>query len=123
VPAVIPTESGTLVARDGLIAAIGPDVPVPPDARVLRCTGCAVVAGFWNAHFHFTEGKSELAAGRQPFRLVGHRPLALPGASETVTADLTDRDQTVRSVAGSTLVYLVAGLPYDHMVWEESAAP
>jgi nucleoside-diphosphate-sugar epimerase len=60
-----------------------------------------------------------LAAGKQQFRLVGRNPLALPGASETVTADLTDRDQTVRSVAGSTLVYLVAGLPYDHVVWQE----
>jgi nucleoside-diphosphate-sugar epimerase len=60
-----------------------------------------------------------LAAGKRAFRLVGRSPRALPGASETVTADLTDRDQTVRAVAGSTLVYLVAGLPYDHAVWQE----
>jgi len=60
-----------------------------------------------------------LATGRRRFRLVGRRPSALPGASETVTADLTDRDQTVRAVAGSTLVYLVAGLPYDRVVWQE----
>jgi imidazolonepropionase-like amidohydrolase len=61
-PDAVPIENGTLVARDGLIAAIGPDVPVPPDARVLPCDGCTVVAGFWNAHVHFTEGKWELAA-------------------------------------------------------------
>lgn len=60
-----------------------------------------------------------LAARMRPFRLVGRHPRALPGVVETVTADLTDRDQAVRSVAGSTLVYLVAGLPYDHLVWQE----
>jgi len=60
-----------------------------------------------------------LAAEHRPFRLVGRDPPTLPGASEAVTADLTDRDQTVRSVAGSTVVYLVAGLPYDHRIWQE----
>jgi nucleoside-diphosphate-sugar epimerase len=60
-----------------------------------------------------------LAAEHRAFRVVGRNPPALPGASETVSADLTDRDQTLRSVVGSTVVYLVAGLPYDHVVWQE----
>ena len=60
-----------------------------------------------------------LAASNKPFRLVGRNPRGKPGASETVAADLTDRDQTIRAVAGSSLVYLLAGLRYDHKVWRE----
>jgi imidazolonepropionase-like amidohydrolase len=50
-------EQGTIVIRDGRIAAVGPDVAVPEGARVLPCDHCVVTAGFWNAHIHFTESK------------------------------------------------------------------
>lgn len=60
-----------------------------------------------------------LVASNQPFRLVGRNPRATPGATETVAADLTDKDQTVRAVAGSNVVYLLVGLKYDHKVWQE----
>ena len=59
-----------------------------------------------------------LVASNQPFRLVGRNPRATPGATETVAADLTDKDQTVRAVAGSNVVYLLVGLKYDHKVWQ-----
>ena len=48
-----------------------------------------------------------LAAQNQPFRLVGRNPRAAPGATEALDADLTDKDQTIRTVAGSSLVYLL----------------
>jgi nucleoside-diphosphate-sugar epimerase len=60
-----------------------------------------------------------LSAKNQPFRLVGRNPKATPGATETVAADLTDRDQTIRAVAGSSVVYLLVGLKYDVKVWQE----
>ena len=60
-----------------------------------------------------------LAAKNQPFRLVGRNPKAIPGATETLEADLTDRDQTIRAVAGSSVVHLLVGLKYDHTVWQE----
>ena len=60
-----------------------------------------------------------LAAKNQPFRLVGRKPKATPGASETVAADLTDKDQTVRAVAGSDVVHLLVGLKYDRSVWQD----
>jgi nucleoside-diphosphate-sugar epimerase len=60
-----------------------------------------------------------LASRRQPFRLVGRHPQATSGAAETVAADLTDKDQAIRAVAGSTVVHLLAGLKYDHKVWRE----
>ena len=60
-----------------------------------------------------------LAASNEPFRLVGRNPRGAPGATETIAADLTDLDQTIRAVAGSRVVYLLAGLKYDHKVWRE----
>src|SRR6476619_3652859 len=60
-----------------------------------------------------------LAATNQPFRLVGRNPKATSGATETVAADLTDRDQTVRAVAGSSVVHLLVGLKYDRRVWQD----
>lgn len=60
-----------------------------------------------------------LAARKQPFRLVSRRAAAIPGAAETVAADLSDIKQTVEAVAGSSVVYLLAGLKYDHKLWAE----
>jgi len=59
------------------------------------------------------------AARKQPFRLVGRNPRATPGATETLAVDLTDKDQTVRAVAGSSVVHLLVGLKYDHKVWQK----
>src|SRR6202163_400878 len=60
-----------------------------------------------------------LVARNQPFRLVGRNPKATHGATETVAADLTDKDQTVRAVAGSSVVHLLVGLKYDHKLWQD----
>jgi hypothetical protein len=37
--------------------------------------------------------------------------------AESVTADLSDLDQTVRAVAGSSVVHLLVGLKYDVREW------
>jgi Predicted nucleoside-diphosphate-sugar epimerases len=60
-----------------------------------------------------------LAVKNQPFRLVGRNPKATPGATETLAADLTDKDQTIRAVAGSSVVHLLVGLKYDHKLWQK----
>jgi nucleoside-diphosphate-sugar epimerase len=60
-----------------------------------------------------------LTAKNQPFRLVGRTPRVVPGATETVTADLTDKDQAIRAIAGSRVVHLVVGLKYDHKLWQD----
>jgi len=59
-----------------------------------------------------------LAAEKKPFRLVGRNPKPTAGA-ELVTADLADRDQTMRAVEGSSVVHLLVGLKYDTTVWRE----
>lgn len=54
----------------------------------------------------------------EPFRLVGRKPKPLPGA-EVLAADLTDGEQAIRAVAGSSIVHLTVGLQYDAAVWRE----
>ena len=57
-----------------------------------------------------------LAAKNTPFRLVGRNPKPLTGA-EVFPADLSDREQTLAAVSGSSVVYLLVGLKYDLAVW------
>ena len=52
-----PIDDGTVVIRNGLIAAVGPNVDIPADATQVPCDHCIVTAGFWNVHVHFTEPK------------------------------------------------------------------
>ncbi len=56
-PDAAPLSDAVVIASSGVITAIGSrsDVQIPPDARVIDCTGKTVVAGFWNSHVHFTE--------------------------------------------------------------------
>jgi imidazolonepropionase-like amidohydrolase len=56
-----PIEDGTILVRDGVIAAVGPQVAVPSDAQIVPCDHCVVTAGFWNTHVHFTEPKWTMA--------------------------------------------------------------
>jgi nucleoside-diphosphate-sugar epimerase len=60
-----------------------------------------------------------LAGAGEQVRLVGRNPKLTPGATETVSADITDLDQTIRAVSGSTVVHLLIGLKYDANVWRE----
>ena len=61
-----------------------------------------------------------LAERKQPFRLVGRNPKTVTGAAEIRAADLSDPSQTVAAVNGSSVVYLVVGLKYDHRIWAET---
>jgi nucleoside-diphosphate-sugar epimerase len=52
-------------------------------------------------------------------RQVSRTPKPVHPADELVTADLLDAKATADAVAGSSVVYLVAGLKYDYRVWQE----
>lgn len=51
-------------------------------------------------------------------RQVSRDPRQVNPTDEVMAADLLDRDATDRAVAGSEVVYLVAGLPYSTAVWQ-----
>ena len=59
-----------------------------------------------------------LAYSHQPFRLVSRNPKPITGG-EVFAADLSDQEQTIRAVAGSSVVHLLVGLKYDLRVWQE----
>jgi uncharacterized protein YbjT (DUF2867 family) len=51
-----------------------------------------------------------VAARKQPFRLVARHARPAPGATEMISADLSDKDQTICAATGSSIVYLLVGL-------------
>jgi nucleoside-diphosphate-sugar epimerase len=59
-----------------------------------------------------------LQAGKQ-VRLVGRNPKQVQGVTEIVSADISDLEQTIRAVSGSTVVYVLIGLKYDCKVWRD----
>jgi len=61
----------------------------------------------------------ELVSTGQSVRLVSRNSKLVEGAKEAVSADVSNLDQTVSAVAGSTIVHLVVGLKYDEGVWRE----
>jgi nucleoside-diphosphate-sugar epimerase len=61
----------------------------------------------------------ELAARNEPIRLVSRNPKLVPGAAEAVAADLSNLDDTIKTVTGSRIAFLLVGLKYDVKVWRE----
>jgi nucleoside-diphosphate-sugar epimerase len=59
-----------------------------------------------------------LSAAHEPLRLVSRKAKPVSGG-ESVAADISDREQCIRAVAGSKVVYLLVGLKYDLKVWQE----
>lgn len=60
-----------------------------------------------------------LAEQQKPFRLVSRTAHPAAAATERITADLTNPDDAVRAVAGSSVAVLLVGLRYDRRVWAE----
>ena len=60
-----------------------------------------------------------MVLGRQglPVRQVSRRPRPVNAGDELRVADLLDARAVSNAVAGSAVVYLVAGLPYDAAIW------
>src|SRR3979409_2246385 len=61
----------------------------------------------------------ELAARNERIRLVSRNPKASTGSVETLAADLSQLDDTVKAVSGSDVAFLLVGLKYDLRLWRE----
>src|ERR1700730_2589889 len=61
----------------------------------------------------------ELTPRNEAIRLVSRNPTLVPGAAEAIAADLSNRDDTLKVVSGSRIVFLVIGLRYEIKVWRE----
>jgi nucleoside-diphosphate-sugar epimerase len=60
-----------------------------------------------------------LAANGQQLRLVSRRPLSVGGNTSWTGADLKDYESLKKAAAGSSIIYMCAGLKYDKAVWKE----
>ncbi len=65
-----------------------------------------------------TELAKNLGQFTEKIRLVSRDPKLVNPKDELITADLTDGRQVVNAVKDSEVVYLTAGLKYDHKVWQ-----
>jgi nucleoside-diphosphate-sugar epimerase len=59
-----------------------------------------------------------LAAKGETIRLVSRNPKPMSGA-EVIAADISNKQECIRSVEGSSVVHLLVGLTYDLAVWRE----
>ena len=66
-----------------------------------------------------TELVKELVSRRESIRLVARNPKSNQGVAQLVPADVSDLDQTISAVSGSSVVYLLVGLKYDVSVWRK----
>jgi nucleoside-diphosphate-sugar epimerase len=57
--------------------------------------------------------------GVKDIRLVSRNPKPINEGDQLFSADLLDRSQAKAAIAGSDIVYLAVGLPYNTKVWEE----
>jgi len=62
---------------------------------------------------------NELVPSGKPIRLVARNPKATGGVAQVVAADVSDLDQTISAVSGSSVVYLLVGLKYHVSAWRE----
>jgi nucleoside-diphosphate-sugar epimerase len=60
----------------------------------------------------------ELIARGLTVRLVSRHPPEMPGTI-AVAADMTQRDQALKAIGGSAVVYCCIGLKYDYYLWRE----
>ena len=70
-----------------------------------------------------TELAKVLNADHHPLRLVSRHPKKVNDTDELVTADLLNTSQVEQAVAGSEIVYLTVGLPYDTKIWQAEWEP
>lgn len=66
-----------------------------------------------------TELSKHLPSYNARIRQVSRHPKKVNQSDELFVADLLDHEQTEKAVAGSEIVYLLAGLKYDIKVWKE----
>ena len=89
-PETAPISNAVIVTSAGIITAVGRagEVQVPPDARVIDCTGKTIVAGFWNSHVHFTEAMWRNAGSAPAAPLTAHMQAMLTRWGFTTVWDI-----------------------------------
>jgi imidazolonepropionase-like amidohydrolase len=86
----------TILIRRGVIASVGPHLPIPKAIKTIPCQGCIVLAGFWNAHVHFMEPKWNDAAHQPAEKLTLQMSEMLTHSGFTTVVDTgSDGENTI----------------------------
>ena len=98
-PDAAPIADGTIIVRDGWIAAVGPssEIKLPENVRAIDCSGLTAMAGFWNSHVHFTEDKWRDARSAPTARLTAQLVEML--VSHGFTSAFDTGSDTVNTIA------------------------
>jgi imidazolonepropionase-like amidohydrolase len=89
-------DHATILARSGVIVAVGQKIDIPQDTQIIDCPGCTVTAGFWNAHIHFTQSKWDNAAYKSADTLNAQLADMLTSRGFSTVVDLSsDLRQTI----------------------------
>jgi imidazolonepropionase-like amidohydrolase len=89
-------DHATILARSGVIVAVGQKIDIPQDTQIVDCPGCTVTAGFWNAHIHFTQSKWDNAAYKSADTLNAQLADMLTSRGFSTVVDLSsDLRQTI----------------------------
>jgi imidazolonepropionase-like amidohydrolase len=89
-------RDATVLIRSGIIASVRQHQRIPEGVQTISCTGCVVLAGFWNAHVHFTEPKWNDAAHQPAEKLRSQMADMLSHSGFTTVVDTgSDTENTV----------------------------
>jgi imidazolonepropionase-like amidohydrolase len=95
-PEAPPLSDATVVIRHGVISGVGQHLPTPKNIETISCHGCAVLAGFWNAHVHFMEPKWNDAAHQPAEKLARQMSEMLTHSGFTTVVDTgSDGENTI----------------------------
>ncbi len=117
-PEAQPLSDATVVIRHGVISQVGLHPRIPKGSETIACSGCVVLAGFWNAHVHFMEPKWNDAAHQPAEKLARQMIEMLTHSGFTTVVDTgSDGENTIAlrrrvesgEVAGPRI--LTAGIP------------
>ena len=120
-------QRGTILIRDGRIAAVGENVQVPADAQVIDGTGRYVIPGIVDAHSHtaleaVNEGTKSVTAEVRIADVIRHDAIGLYRelAGGVTSANLLHG--SANTIGGQNLtIKLRYGLPVDSLIFQ--AAP
>jgi imidazolonepropionase-like amidohydrolase len=117
-------ERGTIVIRDGKIAAVGPGVTVPGGAQVIDGTGKYVIPGIVDAHSHsaseaINEGTNSITAEVRLTDVLRQDAINLYRELAGGTTTLNILHGSANTIGGqNAVVKLRYGLPVDSLIFE-----
>ena len=95
-PEAKPLSDATVVIVQGVISGVGQHLRTPKGIETIECHGCAVLAGFWNAHVHFMEPKWNDAAHQPAEKLARQLSEMLTHSGFTTVVDTgSDGENTI----------------------------